>query len=216
MFSGIPQERFGHLTAQEERLLDNVKKAFRDSDELYRGGRAEDCMEPMCRAIDTAKTLRRSLRGEDTSPRLNEARFKEFLALAIPAARPGALPLYLVDARSGQTTQYSYADLVYKIRCMVHENENLHAAENSGYHILLEWGQGQSRPEWFQQGLMGVSQDGRITLHGPLMWERLREVMAKFVTGIDAMVAFAKGADRFSISIRPPLGSVRPSTDKGR
>jgi len=39
--------------------------------------------------------------------------------------------------------------------------------------------------------------------------------MAKFVTGIDAMVALAKGADRFSITIHPPLGSVRPSTDKG-
>lgn len=213
MFSEIAQERFGQLTAQEERLLDNVKKAFRDSDAHYTGGRVEDCMEPMCRAIDVAKTLRRSLRGEDTSPRHNEDRFKEFLALEIPAARPGALPLYLVDARSGQTRQYSYADLVYKIRCMVHENENLHAAENPDYHILLEWGQAQPPPDWFRQGLMGVIQDGRITLHGPLVWERLREVMSKFITGIDMMIAFMKGADSFGITIRPPLGSVRPSID---
>ena len=56
---------------------------------------------------------------------------------------------------------------------------------------------------------------GRITINGHFIWGRLREVMAKFVTGIDAMVALAKGADRFSITIHPPLGSVRPSTDKG-
>jgi hypothetical protein len=216
MFSGIAQERFGRLTAQEQRLLDNVKKAFRDSDAHYTGGRVEDCMEPMCRAIDAAKTLRRSLRGEDMSPRNNEERFKEFLALDIPAARPGRLSLSLVDARSGQTRQYSYADLVYKIRCMVHENENLNAAETTDYHILLEWGRGQPPPEWFRQGLMGVIRDGRITLHGPLVWGRLREVMSKFISGIDMMVAFAKGADSFSATIHPPLGSVRPSTDKGK
>jgi hypothetical protein len=216
MFSGIAEERFGQFTAQEERLLDNVKKAFRDSDAHYTGGRVEDCMEPMCRAIDAAKTLRRSLRGEDTSPRQNEERFKEFLALEIPAARPGALPMYLVDARSGQRRQYSYADLVYKIRCMVHENENLNAAENPDYHILLEWGPGQQPPDWFRQGLMGVIHDGRITLHGPLVWQRLRKVVSKFITGIDMMIAVARGADSFSITIRPPLGSVRPSTDKGK
>ncbi len=28
------------------------------------------------------------------------------------------------------------------------------------------------------------------------------------------MIDLAKGADRFSITIHPPLGSVRPSTDK--
>ena len=97
---------------------------------------------------------------------------------------------------------------------MVHENENLNAAEKPDYHILLEWGRGQT-PEWFRQGLMGVIQDGRITLHAPFVWGRLREVMSKFVTCVDAMVAFAKGADSFSMSIHPPLGSVRPSTDKG-
>ena len=50
--------------------------------------------------------------------------------------------------------------------------------------------------------------------HGPLVWGRLREVISKFITVIDAMVAFTKGADRFSMSTHPPLGSIRPSTDK--
>ncbi len=166
MFSGIDEGRFGRLTAQEERLLDNVRKAFCDSDALYTGGRPHDAMEPMFRAIDTAKTLRRSLRGEDTSPAHNGQRFREFLALEIPAARPGAMPLYLVDARTGETRQYSYADLVYAIRCMTHENENLHAAEQIDYHILLEWGLGPNPPLWFRQGLAGVTSNGRIILNG--------------------------------------------------
>lgn len=99
---------------------------------------------------------------------------------------------------------------------MVHENENLNAAERPDYHILLEWGQGQLVPDWFQQGLMGVIRDGRIILHGPLVWDRLREVMAKFITGIDMMIALLNGADSVSITIRPPIGSVSPSSDKGK
>jgi hypothetical protein len=46
MSAGIQQERFGQLTTLEERLLDNVKKAFYDSDRLYTGGRPRECVEP--------------------------------------------------------------------------------------------------------------------------------------------------------------------------
>ncbi len=215
MFTDIPNERFGKLTPQELRLLDNVKKAFWDSDAHWSAGRVQDCMEPMCRAIDAAKTLRRSMRGEDTSPRHNEERFKHFLGLEIPSARPGEFMVELVDARTRQAREYSYADLIYKVRCMVHENENLNAAENQDYHILLEWGRGSSTPDWFRQGLLGVFGDGRITLHGPLVWGRLREVMAKFITGIDEMRAFLDGATSFRVTSRPPLGSIRPSTAQG-
>ena len=234
MFSGISEERFGRLTAQEERPLDNVKKAFRDSDQLYRDGRPEDCMEPMCRAIDAAKTLRRSLRGEDTSSTDNRRKFTECINLEVPAPDSGGLQVSLLDARTGQSRHYSFSGLVSVIRCMVHENENLNAAERPDYHILLDWAQA---PRWTPPaaapvsgsaqdlslnassacppGIAGVINSGRITINGHFIWGRLREVMAKFVTGIDAMVALAKGADRFSITIHPPLGSVRPSTDKG-
>jgi hypothetical protein len=234
MFSGIPQERFGHLTAQEERLLDNVKKAFRDSDMLYAQGRAQDCLEPMCKAIDTAKTLRWSLRGENTSSTQNKVGFTEFIDLEVPAPGSGGLQVALLDARTGQPRDYSFSGLVYAIRCMVHENENLNAAEQPDYHILLDWGQ---LPAWpaaaagpvsglvqdpsfprtlgWRPGPAGIINEGRLTLNGHFMWGRLREVMSKFITGIDAMVAFAKGADRFSITIHPPLGSVRPSTGGG-
>jgi hypothetical protein len=231
MFSGIPQERFGKLTALEERLLDNVKKAFHDSDELYRGGRPEDCMEPMCRAIDTAKTLRRSLRGEDTSTADNARKFKEFIDLEVPAPGRGGLQVTLADARTGQSRAYSFSALVYAIRCMGHENENLNAAERPDYHILLDWGQAPRSvplaagpvsgmvqdpslnwPVTYHSGLAGTINGGRITLSGHFVWGRLREVMSKFITGMESMIGFAKGADKGSISINPPLGSVRPTT----
>jgi hypothetical protein len=208
VFSGIDQERFGRLTPNEERLLDNVKKAFHDSDRYHTEGRVEDCMEPMCRAIDAAKTLRRSLRGEDTGPNENARRFKEFLALEIPAARPDGLQLELIDARTGNAGKYSLADLVYAIRCMTHENENLNAAENQDYHILLDW----STPGPYG----GVIKDGRITLNGHFIRGRLREVMAKFITVIDAMIGVARGDDHISMTIRPPLGSVRPMNRRGQ
>jgi hypothetical protein len=233
MFSGIAEERFGRLTAQEERWLDNIKKAFRDSDELYRKGQHEDCMEPMCRAIDTAKTLRRSLRGEDTSSNDNRRRFTEFIDLEVPAPGSGGLQVTLMDARTGKSCNYSFSGLVYAIRCMVHENENLNMAERPDYHIVLDWGQ---VPRWTPPvgpvsgslqdlslhasiacppGVAGVINSGRITINGQFIWSRLREVMAKFVTGIDAMVGLANGADKGCITCHPPLGSVRPSMDKG-
>lgn len=203
MFLGIDQERFGRLTPSEERLLDNVKKAFHDSDNYHTEGRVEDSMEPMCRAIDAAKTLRRSLRGEDTGPNENAKRFKEFLALEIPAAQPDVFQVELIDARTGNTRMYSLADLVYAIRCKTHENENLNKAENPDYHILLDW----STPGPYG----GVIKDGRITLNGHFIWGRLREVMSKFITVIDAMIGVARGDDHISMTIQPPLGSVRPT-----
>ncbi|HZU35125.1 MAG TPA: hypothetical protein VFA18_04410 [Gemmataceae bacterium] len=139
MFSGVADERFGHLTPQEERLLDNIKKAFHDSDMHYIRGRRQDCLEPMCKAIDTAKTLRRSLRGEDTSNTQNKARFTAFIDAEVPAPGSGGLQVTLLDSRTGQPRDYSFSQLVYAIRCMVHENENLNAAEQPDYHILLDW-----------------------------------------------------------------------------
>jgi hypothetical protein len=208
MFSGIDSERFGCLTPSEERLLDNVKKAFFESDRLYTEGRPEDCLAPICIAIDAAKTLRRSLRGEDTPHTENAKRFKEFIELEVPAP-PLGMQVALVDPRSGKTRNYSFADVVYAIRCMVHENENLNAAEGIDYHILLDWSQA---PPWAPA--MGVISDGRITLSGHWLWGRLREVMAKFVTGIDMQVGFARGASSGGATICPTLKSIRPTTHR--
>src|SRR5260370_2239915 len=167
MFSGIQQERFGRLTAQEERLLDNVKKAFHDSDELYRQGRPEDCVLPMCNAIDAAKTLRRSLRGEDTSSKDNGRRFKEFVNLEVPVPAAGALQVDLVDTDTSKTRAYSFSDLVYAIRCKRHENENLDHAERPDYHILLDWA---PAPAWTPQApgpVNGAVQDTSLCGSAP-------------------------------------------------
>ncbi len=221
MFSGIAEDRFGQLTPQEERLLDNVKKAFYESDDLYQQNRPEDCLAPMCIAIDAAKTLRRLLRGEDTSPTYNAQRFKEFIDLEVPPSERGGLRVTLVNARSSEPRDYSFSALVYAIRCMVHENENLNVVEGVDYYILLDWGQtagaagataGQVRR--CPPNVAGVIDNGRMILNGHLIWGRLREVMAKFITGIDSLVGFAKGATSGSITIRPPLGSVRPAAHR--
>jgi hypothetical protein len=112
---------------------------------------------------------------------------------------------------------------------MIHEGENLNAAERVDYHILLDWG---NAPAWAPAGagpVSGTIQDpslawtpprsayagtvtgGRPTLNGHFLWGRVREILAKFVTGIDGMISLAKGKC-FSITIQPALGSVRPGT----
>jgi hypothetical protein len=203
MFSGIAPERFLKLTEQEQRWFDNVKKAFHENDRAYAEGQLADRgLEEACKAIDTAKTLRRSLRGEDTSTAHNKAKFVEFLNLEVPDAASGGMQVQLVDSRDGRRKTYSFADLVYAIRCMIHEGENLNAAEKVDYHILLDWSDPHS-------AYWGKVSDGRLVLNGHRVWERVREILSKFVTGIIGMIAHAKG-EPFSVTIQPPLGSVRP------
>jgi hypothetical protein len=212
MFAGIKPERLLEMTEREWRWFDNVKKAFYESDLAYIQGRAADgCLSELCKAVDTAKTLRRSLIGEDTSSRDNKKRFVEFLTFELPPPETGGLQIHLVDARSARAVSYSFAELVYDIRCMVHENENLNAAEAPNYHIWLDW----SHP---RGAYFGSVADGRLTCNGHLVWRRLREIVAKFITGIDGFIAFARiragtGYGKFSITAVPPIGSVQP--DRG-
>ena len=120
--------------------MNNIKKVFFASDESYASRRPEDrCMEELCKATDTAKTLRRSLRGEDTSGAQNRVRFLEFLSTELPAPEAGGVDVHLLDARKNEPVQYSFPSLIYAIRCMIHENENLNAAEAPDYHIQLDW-----------------------------------------------------------------------------
>jgi hypothetical protein len=203
MFDGISAERVLAMSGKEERWFENVKKAFYESDCAYAEGRPHDhCFPELCKAVDTAKTLRRSLRGEDVSHGDNRKRFVEFLNCELPSPESGGLQVQLVDSRSGKPVAYSFAELVYDIRCMVHENENLNAAEAPNYHILIDWT--PAEPNFF-----GVIADGRLTCNGHTVWWRLRGIMAKFITGIDGEISFAREGS-CSMTSEPPLGSVRP------
>lgn len=83
------------------------------------------------------------------------------------------------------------------------ENENLDLAEDVDYHILLDW----SHPN--PQFAVTI-RDGIFVCNGYFIWNRLREVVAKFITGIGSFIAFANNAASFSVSCRPELGSIAP------
>jgi len=144
MLEGIEPERLMSMTDRERRWLDNIKKAFHESDQALH--KPEDrCLQELLKAIDTAKTLRMSLRGEDIPRQHNKARFIEFLGLEIPAARAGGPQFELLDPRSGSSRKSTLGEIIYEIRCMMlHENENLNVEENVDHHILLDWSVGHS------------------------------------------------------------------------
>jgi hypothetical protein len=209
MFEGITEERLLRMTEREKRWLDNIRKAFYESDLALQQGRPEDeCLQQICKAVDTAKTLRRSLRGEDTSPKDHKRRFIEFLGLEIPAARPGGSKFSLRDTRSGTMKDYTLGEVIYEIRCMIHENENLNAAENVEHHILLDWS--VKNPVY-----AGEIRGNRLICNGYFIWRRLREVLAKFITGIEGTIDWAEKRS-FSITIAPKIGSIRPKGSKRR
>ena len=209
MFERISEKSVLEMTAQQKRWLDNIKKAFYESDRAFQSGVPEDrCLEELFKAIDTAKTLRRSLRGEDISTKDNKKYFIEFLGLEIPCFRSSESRFELRVKRSGELKEYTFADIVYDIRCMVHENENLNAEEGIDYHILLDWS--ADNPLNFAE-----VRDGQITLNAQFLSQRLREVLAKFITGIESKITQATQG-YFSISIRPDIGSVRPEKYRRR
>lgn len=202
MLDGIDIDRLIAMTDREKRWFDNIKKAFHHSDQALNSGVPEDeCLAELFKAIDTAKTLRRSLRGEDVSHHHNRQRFIEFLGLEVPISHPGGSEWELT-LKTGGTKKYHFGEIVYDIRCMVHENENLSVTEDVDYHILLDWS--QSYPHIFANQI-----NGTFVCNGYMLWNRLRQVMAKFITGIDGMALFA-ASGFFSITIEPEMCSIAP------
>jgi hypothetical protein len=211
VFDGITEQRVLAMTKQEKRWLDNIKKAFHESDLALQSGRPEDrCLPELLKAVDTAKTLRRALRGDDPPGKgkgqhdQNKKRFIEFLGLEIPMARDGHFLCKLPDAKTGRLREHTFGEIVYLVRCMVlHENENLNAAENVDYCILLDWS--VRNPMY-----LGEWEDGKFVCNGYFLWNRLRQVLSKFITGLEGMANYAQGKP-FSIGINPALGTIRPA-----
>lgn len=205
MLDGISKERIMNLTGREKRWLDNVKKAVLASDRAYLNGEKRDrCFPELCNAIDTAKTLQRSLLDQDTSPVKNKARFLEFFGGVSPD-EGGYQSREVVDARNGREIRLTIGELVYAIRCMCHENENLDAEDQPDYHVLLNW----TGPFFHRQHFVSQFDNERIEVNAELLLEHTRERITRFVTSIDSYIAFVESG-RINISCRPPLGSIRP------
>jgi len=191
------------MTTKELRWFDNIKKAFADSDAASQTPRIRDAaLESLFKGIDTAKTLRLSLLGMPYKRTENRIRFIEFLEYSIPAKANGARTFELVDAQTGVKKEYSISEIIYDVRCMVHENENLDESEDCNYHILLRWI--HNLDEFVLE-----HSEGRIIINGGLMWRRLREILAHFITGIDTLQNMKRTGKEF-VTIIPPMDSILP------
>lgn len=205
MIEDIPDERFTSMTQRERRWFDNVKKAILASDDAYMSGEKKGhCFPELCKAVDTAKMLHRSLLDKDTSTAHNKKRFLEFFG-GPSAADGGYESGELIDARSGKKVRYSLGGLVYAIRCMVHENENLDFDDRPDYHVLLNW----SGPFRHPREVVSQFADEKLIVNAELLLGILRERVTGFVTSIDSMIAM-KESGMFNITIAAPLGSIRP------
>lgn len=205
MIDGISKERILFMTDREKRWLDNVKKAVFVSDQAYLNGEKRDrCFPELCNAIDTAKTLQRSLRDESTSPDHNRARFLEFFGGVSPDDG-GYQSDEVTDTRNGKNVRFTIGELVYAIRCMCHENENLDADDRPDFHVLLNW----TGPFLHSHYFVSQFADARIEVNAELLLGYVRSRVTKFVTGIDSYIAFLESGT-FSISCAPALGSIRP------
>ena len=113
------------------------------------------------------------------------------------------MDIVLYDVRKAKWESYNFGGVIYAIRCMIHENENLNVAEYPDYHVLLDW-------SIDRHGSAGVVSNGRLICNANFFWWRLREVLAKFLLGLEMFMAFERGDGSCSIHSRPPLKSVFP------
>jgi len=210
MFDEIDGKRLLAMEPQEIRWMQNLKKAFYESDNAFSNGHAADLAFPeICKAVDVAATLQLSLQGPVSNwtpptTKNNKRKFIDFVHCEVPTSQNGGLDIELIDARTHEPVSYSFGELIYAIRCMVHENENLNSDENADYHVTLDWGVPK-------HGLFGVVRDGRLICNANAFWWRLREVLAKFILGTEMFMAFERGDGSFSIHCDPELKSVHPN-----
>lgn len=100
MLIGVTEERILSMCDVEIRWLNNLKKAFYYSDwEFSKGSREDRCLDELWKAIDTEKTLERSLKFLDVSVTKNRERFIEFIHTEVPIPTQGGLNLEVLDFR---------------------------------------------------------------------------------------------------------------------
>jgi hypothetical protein len=206
MFVGITPERVAAMTAKEKRWLDNARKAFHDSDMLYQAGRPEDgSIQLLCIGVELATKLHKSLAGEGVSTDQSRRNFVGFVDMEIPRPEDGGLAIGIAvrDDATGEFVPMSFARLLYEVRCAyAHEYDNLDAAEYPGHRLTIDWS-GSLGP--FFGRMVG---EERFVINGQQLWQRLRELLAKFLTGIAGYECFA-ARQSFSITVNPALGAIR-------
>jgi len=210
VFEGFDGKRLLAMVPQEVRWMDNLKKAFYESDIAFADGKAaDDAFPALCKAVDVAATLHSSLQHSVASwspppQKDNKRKFTEFLRSEIPGTDENGDDIDLIDARTQKPVQYDFADIFYAIRCMIHENENLNDAEQPDYHVTLDW----SIPE---HGDLGYQCDGRLTCNAKAFWWRVRSVVAKFILGTESFMAYERGDTSGTIHSHPAFKSVHPN-----
>ncbi len=191
------------MSPQELRWLDNAKKAFNESDLAFQSEQAKDkCFESICKAVDVCKTLRRSLMDLPADANGHKNAYVEFLQLEVPSPAERGLQLALKHARKSKLNEYDLGSLLYEIRCMIHENENLCESEMPDFHILIRWHKTESK-------VLAWVEDERAVLNGPMLWSRVRQILCKFLSYIDSVYNLPK-TGRFHCAIDIPLGGIRP------
>lgn len=76
--------------------------------------------------------------------------------------------------------------------------------EPADYHIKMRWTD-------HREVFVCAHNGGVIVINGRLLWRRLREILAKFITGIAALEAMAVNKG-FSVTISPDRGTIQPQS----
>lgn len=203
-------ERVAKMSPREHRLFDNIKKAFSDCDaDIGKPEMADYCIETLLKGVDAAKKLRLMLLGRTaTKSSGNRAQFLDFLELEMAKKSDGARTYTLKAPERSKSYDSSIPEIIYAIRCMIHENENLDESEFPYYHIKLRW----TGP---QRLLIQEHDGGNIVINGRVLLLRLREILSKFITILTGLESLSK-SEKFSATIHPPLHSVQPANRRRR
>lgn len=198
MFSGISQEAVAGMSNEQVRWLNNIKRAVYQCDKGSQSNEVEDeCLASLCRGVETAQKLRRSLQGVPVPElkRNSKKHFIDFIELEFPTK---VVRVYGQKAQEGVAPHPPYSEMIYDVRCKaVHENENLNASENPCSEIQVDW----HLPDTHG----GQTINNVHYVNGRMLVMRLRGILAKFVMGIDSI-----GSGSLNIDLFPPIGSIKP------
>ena len=198
MLSGIDDNALKNMTPEQLRWLNNIKRAVQQCDKAIVEQNIEDeCLASLCRGIETAQKLRRSLQGTPTEKLKKDSRkhFVDFIELEFPTK---IVAVYGESPGSNSLPHPPFSEMIYEVRCKaVHENENLNAADSLDSPVQVDW--------TLSNDMGGRTIDGMHFVNGRMLAIRLRGILAKFVMAIDSL-----RTGNLNVSIWPPVGSIRP------